>query len=99
MPLGSGTSAHTDHDVEGAVGMMLDATSDCAKPLNTESLLGWHRALSPIGYNLPWENGGMMPRTSAGPMAEHRMVNGYELVRPVQTSECCSTLHQVTIAF
>ena len=52
VPLGSGTSAHTDHDGEGAVGMMLDATSDCDKPLTRESLLGWHRALFLIGYNM-----------------------------------------------
>ena len=40
-----------DRNVEGVVEMMLDATSDYAKPLTAERLFGWHAALFPTGHS------------------------------------------------
>lgn len=38
-----------DRNVDGMVDMMIDATSNCFKPLTTERLFDWHAALFPIG--------------------------------------------------
>lgn len=38
-----------DHNVEGVVEMILDAIGNCAQPLTTERLFGWHAALFPAG--------------------------------------------------
>jgi Fic family protein len=38
-----------DRDVEGAVEMMLDATTNYAQPLTADRLFGWHAALFPTG--------------------------------------------------
>src|ERR1700730_16019849 len=38
-----------DRDVEGVVGMMLDATTHYAQPLTADRLFGWHVALFPTG--------------------------------------------------
>jgi Fic family protein len=38
-----------DHDVEGVVEMMLDATKKYAEPLSADRLFGWHAALFPTG--------------------------------------------------
>ena len=38
-----------DRDVEGVVEMMMDATSNYAKPLTAERLFDWHAALFPTG--------------------------------------------------
>jgi Fic family protein len=39
----------TDRDVEGIVGVMLDATRNCQAPLTFERLFGWNAALFPTG--------------------------------------------------
>ena len=39
----------TDHDVEGVVEMMLDATRNYDKPLTAERLFDWHASLFPTG--------------------------------------------------
>jgi Fic family protein len=38
-----------DHYVEGLVGVMLDAVSNCNAPLTAHRLFGWHAALFPTG--------------------------------------------------
>ena len=38
-----------DHDVEGVVEMMLDATINYGQPLTADRLFGWHAALFPTG--------------------------------------------------
>jgi Fic family protein len=38
-----------EHDVEGVVEMMMDATQNYATPLGVERLFGWHAALFPTG--------------------------------------------------
>lgn len=38
-----------DRNVEGVVEMMLDATTNYARPLTADRLFGWHAALFPIG--------------------------------------------------
>ena len=38
-----------DHDVEGVVDMMIDATKNYAEPLSADRLFGWHAALFPTG--------------------------------------------------
>jgi Fic family protein len=38
-----------DHDVEGVVEMMIDATQKYAQPLSADRLFGWHAALFPTG--------------------------------------------------
>lgn len=40
---------YPDRDVDGVVGMMLDATQNYKKPLDNERLFGWHAALFPTG--------------------------------------------------
>lgn len=40
---------YSDRDVEGVVEMMLDATQNYNKPLDSERLFGWHAALFPTG--------------------------------------------------
>lgn len=39
----------SDRNVDGMVEMMIDATSNCFKPLTTERLFDWHAALFPMG--------------------------------------------------
>ncbi|MFN0048571.1 MAG: Fic family protein [Cytophagales bacterium] len=39
----------SDRNVEGVVGMMLDATQNFNEPLTKERLFGWHLALFPMG--------------------------------------------------
>src|SRR5258707_1940644 len=38
-----------DRDVEGVVEMMLDATTNYARPLTADRIFGWHAALFPTG--------------------------------------------------
>ena len=45
------TSGTSTHFMEGVVDMMLDATRNCAMPLDRERLFGWHSALFPSGRN------------------------------------------------
>ena len=40
-----------DRDVEGIVGMMLDATSNYEQPLTDERLFAWHASLFPTGHS------------------------------------------------
>jgi Fic family protein len=40
---------HPDHNVEGIVELMLDATRNCDAPLTQERLFSWHHALFPTG--------------------------------------------------
>ncbi len=49
--LGVKIGAHTpaDHNVEGVVEMILDATENYDEPLTAERLFGWHAALFPTG--------------------------------------------------
>jgi Fic family protein len=42
-------SVPADRHVEGVVEMMLDATTDYAKPLTEDRLFGWHASLFPTG--------------------------------------------------
>ena len=44
-----GGSVAVDRDVEGVVDMMLDASTNYAKPLTADRLFGWHAALFPTG--------------------------------------------------
>jgi Fic family protein len=44
-----GGAAQIDHNVEGIVEVMLDATRKHAAPLTEERLFGWHAALFPTG--------------------------------------------------
>ncbi len=44
-----GALTPADRDVEGIVEMMLDATGNYNKPLNTERLFDWHASLFPTG--------------------------------------------------
>lgn len=46
-----GAVAPVDRHVEGVVELVLDATSNCAEPLTTGRLFGWHAALFPTGYS------------------------------------------------
>jgi Fic family protein len=46
-----GALAPADRNVEGVVGMMLDATQNYDKPLTRERLFGWHASLFPTGYS------------------------------------------------
>jgi Fic family protein len=46
-----GALAPADRNVEGVVEMVLDATSDYAKPLTAERLFDWHAALFPTGHS------------------------------------------------
>jgi len=46
-----GALAPVDRHVEGVVGMVLDATANCAAPVTRERLFGWHAALFPTGYS------------------------------------------------
>lgn len=46
-----GALAPADRHVEGAVEMVLDATSHFDQPLAPERLFGWHAALFPTGYS------------------------------------------------
>lgn len=46
-----GAVAPVDRHVEGAVEMVLDATSNADSPLTAERLFGWHAALFPTGYS------------------------------------------------
>ncbi|MCK9511255.1 MAG: Fic family protein [Pigmentiphaga sp.] len=46
-----GALAPVDRHIEGVVDMVLDATSNAAKPLTAERLFGWHAALFPTGYS------------------------------------------------
>jgi len=39
-----------DHNVEGIVEMMIDATKNYAQPLSADRLFGWHAALFPTGH-------------------------------------------------
>lgn len=41
----------SDRHVDGMVDLMLDATQNFSKPLNSERLFGWHSALFPSGRN------------------------------------------------
>lgn len=41
----------SDRNVEGVVEMMLDATQNFARPLDTKRLFSWHSALFPTGRN------------------------------------------------
>lgn len=43
-----------DHYVEGVVQVMMDATQQCNKPLDSQRLFGWHAALFPMGYSGPY---------------------------------------------
>jgi len=45
-----GALAPIDRHVEGAVAMVLDATTRCAAPVTPERLFGWHAALFPGGF-------------------------------------------------
>jgi Fic family protein len=49
MDIGALSSA--DRNVEGVVGMMLDATQKYSEPLNEERLFGWHASLFPTGHS------------------------------------------------
>lgn len=40
-----------DHNVDGIVAVVLDATQKCNEPLTEERLFGWHAALFPTGYS------------------------------------------------
>ncbi len=44
-----GASAKVDHNVEGVVEMMLDATQKFGDPLTDDRMFGWHSALFPTG--------------------------------------------------
>lgn len=46
-----GSIAPVDRHVEGVVDMVLDATTQHAKPLTPERLFAWHAALFPTGYS------------------------------------------------
>ncbi len=46
-----GSLAPVDRHVEGGVEMVLDATTQHARPLTPERLLAWHAALFPTGYS------------------------------------------------
>ena len=46
-----GSLAPVDRHVEGMVEMVLDATTQHAKPLTPKRLLAWHAALFPAGYS------------------------------------------------
>jgi Fic family protein len=58
-----------DRDVEAVVDMMLDATTDYAKPLTAERLFAWHAALFPTGRSgMRKILAGAWRDDSAGPM-------------------------------
>jgi len=58
-----------DRNVEGVVEMMLDATSDYAKPLTEERLFAWHASLFPTGRSgMSKISVGAWRDDSAGPM-------------------------------
>jgi Fic family protein len=58
-----------DRNVEGVVEMMLDATSNYAKPLTEERLFAWHASLFPTGRTgMRKINVGAWRDDSAGPM-------------------------------
>lgn len=44
-------AAADTHDVDGAVDIVFDATSNCWEPLTAERLFSWHAALFPTGYS------------------------------------------------
>jgi len=46
-----GALAPVSRNVDGVVGMMLDATQNYEKPLTRERLFGWHASLFPTGYS------------------------------------------------
>jgi len=46
-----GALVPADRNVEGVVGMILDATQHYSAPLTAERLFGWHAALFPTGYS------------------------------------------------
>ncbi len=46
-----GALVRVERNVEGIVDMILDATTNYAKPLTKERLFGWHAALFPTGYS------------------------------------------------
>ena len=71
----------TDHNVEGIVEVMLDATTNYAAPLTAERLFGWHASLFPTGRsgmtrirvgNWRDDSGGPMQVVSA-PMGRERV--------------------------
>ena len=49
LGIDAGGLVAVDRDVEGVVDMMLDATTNYAKPLTADRLFGWHAALFPTG--------------------------------------------------
>ena len=49
LGLDAGGAEPADHDVEGVVEMMLNATQGFAAPLTVDRLFGWHAALFPTG--------------------------------------------------
>jgi len=58
-----------ERDVEGIVGMMLDATGNFESGLTRERLFGWHAALFPTGRNAMGRNEvGRWRTASTGPM-------------------------------
>lgn len=64
-----GALAPVDRHVEGVVGMVLDATANCAAPVTRERLFGWHAALFPTGYSgLSRIRAGGWRDDAAGPM-------------------------------
>jgi len=46
-----GSLAPVDRNVEGVVGMVLDASANSTQPLTMKRLFGWHAALFPTGYS------------------------------------------------
>ncbi|MFI4940403.1 MAG: Fic family protein [Burkholderiales bacterium] len=46
-----GALAPADRRVDGVVDMVLDATTQCTKPLTKKRLFGWQAALFPTGYS------------------------------------------------
>lgn len=64
-----GSPSTADRHVEGAVEMMMDATSSCDAPLTAERLFAWHAALFPTGYSgLAKIRVGSWRDDAAGPM-------------------------------
>ena len=51
LGLDAGGLPAPDRNVDGAVGMTLDATGNYAAPLTEERLFSWHAALFPTGYS------------------------------------------------
>ena len=76
-----GAWAPVDRSIEGVVEMVLDATSNCHKPVSRRRLFGWHAALFPTGYSglskirvAAWRDDSRGPmQVVSGPMGRQRV--------------------------